>query len=224
MMSDYKKIDSGSNVTEKILDGLFPIEVTRSERLLTIVEKRSYGSILGWVLVILFVVVFGYPLFEPLLHIGEMFYIILLSLAVLAVIGYAVAKIFQTPYKRMTVFDKNQNFYKILEVTLLKNDKTVGKLSDIKKVNVQVTEHENSDYHISYSYYAYLQLDDFLAYQNSNIVPLQEDSKFASGGQTTSLQIASAVASFLNLPAPEETGDVSQNNGSGFMDDLSILK
>lgn len=217
MIFDAKETNSGRSISERISGGWFPIGITKSEKLLTIVEKRAYGNIL---LLLLGAIVFafaGYPILQSLLGIGELMYLILFALACLAGIGYIINKIIQTPYKRISIFDKDQNLYKIVGIKLFSNEDNIGNLDQIKKVNIQATKHTDSEGDDTYSYFPYLQLDDFLSYPDYNIVPLQE-----GGGLADADRIASEIASFLKLPAPEVTGDVPEKKR--FMEGLSILQ
>lgn len=227
-MFDYKEIEnrirevSARSITENVFEGSFFPQIIKNEEHLMIVERRSLGSLTMYLSIILVIV--GLTIYLIFYSEGGVFYGIVFLLICLIGLGFAVNKILQNPYKRVYVFDKNQNFYKIISSTLLNKDEIVGRLDDIKKVNIQVTKYENADYKISYSYYAYLESDNLLAYRDSNIVQLQIGEGHSEYGETKSEQIAAAVADFLNLPAPEKTGDVPQNNGSGFMDGFSLLK
>lgn len=112
----------------------------------------------------------------------------------------AIWKILNIPYHRLCLFDKKQQIYRIVEMTPFSNNEIAGKLEDIKKLEIVVTEYESSeDNSVSYGYQAFLILSDFLAYDGSNMIALEEET----GTSTNSTNVANAIAAFLKLPFPE---------------------
>lgn len=112
----------------------------------------------------------------------------------------AVLKILQIPYHRLCFFDKKQQIYRIIEMTLFGNNELTGRLEDIKELKIIVTEYESSESNsVSYGYQAFLILNDFLVYDGSNMIPLEEET----GTSSNSTNVANAIAAFLKLPFPE---------------------
>lgn len=110
----------------------------------------------------------------------------------------AAVKLSRLPYHRMCLFDKKQKIYRIIEMSLLKNDEIAGKLDDIKAIEITVTPYHNED-SVSYGYQTFLIMNDFLVYDGSNMVAVEEET----GTESNSTRVAAAIANFLQLPVPE---------------------
>ena len=143
--------------------------------------------------------ILSFLLFEILssFHYGIAAYIAPASILLISLV-LAVLKIIRIPYHRLCLFDKKQKIYRIIEMSLLKNDEVAGKLDDIKAIEITVTAYHNED-SVSYSYQAFLIMNDFLVYDGSNMVAVEEET----GTESNSTRVATAIANFLQLPVPE---------------------
>lgn len=192
--------DYGESIKSRFLDRFFPVEIDKREDILTISDKRCFENLtaIGGLIVLALV---GLVLLIPF---RPDFWGILILIGLLSGMAFLTFKIFRTPYKRFCIFDKNQNIYRIIKVTPTKNNYFDGKLEEIKKVKIEITEYvnrENRDR--SYSYQAFLIFNSLMGDDDSNALAIEENSIF-NNRYKISAKIAFAIADFLQLPIPED--------------------
>lgn len=130
--------------------------------------------------------------------------LIIVFASVLAVI-IASVMILQMPYRRISVFDKKEGTYKLIEYVPFNNLKIEGKLDEIKSVKIAVTKYTSSEppYSDTYKYQTFLVLDSILSYDNS-IIALEEENT----NHFTAKLKANAAADFLRIPIKDESEEI----------------
>ena len=182
---------------------LFSVNINSTDDVLRIEDSRclKHLNVAGVTLLVALVV--AYPAHLFLSEEKNQFTGILVSvLILLAALIFFVVKFAQLPYRRIYIFDKKQGSYRFIESSFLKSDENAGKLGEIRKVKIEVTEYEDSESNnTSYRYQTFVVLDDFLAYDSSNVISVDEET----GNYESSSRIAVSIAEFLRIPVIDET-------------------
>lgn len=177
---------------------LFSVDINSTNDVLKIDDTRclSHFNTVWIILIIALVMIY----FAPFLLSGT-FGILLRGLILMGALIFIAVRSMNLPYRNIYIFDKNQKTYRFIECSLVKTQENSGKLDEIKKINIEVTEYQdNNSYNKYYKYQPALVLDDFLSYDNSHLLTIGEES----GNYQTSRNIAFSIADFLQLKKPEE--------------------
>lgn len=180
---------------------LFSVNIDSNNDLLKIEDRRCLKHFSVGGLWLIGGGVIGYTLYVLLLVSSPAVAVFVgISVPVIALIIGAM-KVSQLPYRRIYFFDKKQKSYRLIEITSLETQENAGKLDEIKRVRIDINKYESSENNSkTYGYQTVLVLDNFLAYDDSNLIPVEEES----GNYDASSRIASAIADFLQLPIPED--------------------
>jgi hypothetical protein len=181
---------------------LFSVNISSTNEVLRIEDSRCLRHLnIVWI-VLGIALLTAYPAYLLLLIESQIVAILVSGLIVLAALIFLAVKVAQLPHRRIYIFDKKQGTYRFIESSFIKTDENAGKLGEIRKVKIEVTEYEDSESnHTSYKYQTFVVLDDFLAYDSSNIISVDEES----GNYESSSRIAVSIAEFLKIPVIDET-------------------
>lgn len=190
--------DYGESIISQFHDRFFPVEFDKKENVLTIIDKRpeNFFYIGGFIILILnglFILSFA-----PLLIYS--FLGILTLAALVGGFGFLSFKFFRMPYKKMFIFDKKQGIFRIIKFTPGKAREIAGKLDQINKLKIEITEYVSSEDRQRTNYFQTFIVINDATTNELKTIPLEENS---SSRNKISVKIAFSITDFLQISAPE---------------------
>ena len=175
----------------------FPIDVTTRADTLVIEDRRPSGGLAVSVMLLAAALVASALVFRPAIA-NRIHWLLALCLLPIPIL---VWKSLVLPWREQYSFDKARNVYTFSRRSISKVKTTEGDLGEIRAVQIERrkvdTEHRTAEV-----FRAVLLLSQGMRFGSSDVLPLRESSPIGASYESES-KLASAVASFLNLPGPE---------------------
>lgn len=193
--------DKPGSFIADVFDSFFPIDINSNDSVLKIDDKRfvKYVNVIGIGLIAAILLIYlsrSFFLEWGLLVANILVFVILAIIS--AIVFFLLSRV---SYRRISIFNRKENTYQIIRLLPFRVDKEVGKLNEIKYVQIDVTVYSDTDESsTNYLYQTFLVLSDSIVYDNSNMLAVEEKP----GSYDSSAKVAFAISEFLQLPNPKE--------------------